>query len=464
MVRLICKRFPIMMLLAGLWFFNNGVFAQEPSPVENRSKKIFTLEDLYRKALENSETIQISEENVYQAETVKDMALSVLFPRLTAFGNYRWYSDDVTVTSEMVPGVTVETVYQPEWTTAWGVRMDQSFTLNGKELIALGISKDRIEKSKTDLDAVKEEYLLSVAAAYYEYLRADKAVKIGLANVRRLETHKQAVESRLKLEAVTKTALFRVQAELSKSRTDLINARNNQKFSRALLVRVVGLPPDFEIEELPPGQEKGVESDLNLLKEEALDQRAEVKSSKLQQKIAHDQVRFTKSAYWPTVAVEGVYMEMDQEPEIPYDESKYVEVTLNFTLFDGGLRGAEVREAKSLKKQADLALSDLEKEIAVGVEQAYLNLISARSTINTLDDQLTFSQANYDAVTKQFKFGLSDSVEVMDANTLLVTSENELSDARYRSQLALLRLERARGVFLNQVLADLGMNQEESKP
>jgi len=49
--------------------------------------------------------------------------------------------------------------------------------------------------------------------------------------------------------------------------------------------------------------------------------------------------------------------------------------------------------------------------------------------LGALKDQVTYARSHYDAVLKQFQFGTANSVDVMDANTLLVTAERQLSDA-----------------------------------
>lgn len=59
--------------------------------------------------------------------------------------------------------------------------------------------------------------------------------------------------------------------------------------------------------------------------------------------------------------------------------------------------------------------------------------------LKSLEDQLTFARDNYNATSKQFEFGLANSIDVVDANTLLVTSERQLAD---------LRLKRATGTLL----------------
>jgi len=125
---------------------------------------------------------------------------------------------------------------------------------------------------------------------------------------------------------------------------------------------------------------------------------------------------------------------------------------IDVPLFDGGLRKADIKETLAKKRQVDLALKDLLKQISIEIDQAYLQLMNADSVIKSLNDQLKFANENYNAVSKLFKYGLANSIDVMDANTLLVTSEKQLSDARYSYQLSILRLKRAKGVFLNSIL------------
>ena len=282
-----------------------NLWAQE-GDLTSFPEKAYSLDDLYHIALMRSERIKISEEDLYIAKRTREKAFSVLIPKFSAFGNYTRYSEEKMADDYVI-------LLQPESTTAWGARFDQSFTLNGKELIALRITGDSIEKSKYDLNAVKEEYLFYVASAYYDVLKAAYVIDIAKANVDRLETHRNAVNVQMKIEAVTKTALYRAEAELSKATAALIDTKNRLRLAKTVLSRIVGLENDYEIK--APGFYKGslLENDLDSLKQEALLKRAELKSLAIAKKISEDEVKFFKSDYWPTVSLEGVYTQMDQK-------------------------------------------------------------------------------------------------------------------------------------------------------
>ena len=120
-----------------------------------------------------------------------------------------------------------------------------------------------------------------------------------------------------------------------------------------------------------------------------------------------------------------------------------------FPFFEGGLRNAEVQEAAAKKRQVDYTFQDIKKSVTVEVETAYLDFLTQKGTLKSLEDQLLFAKDNFNAVTRQFEYGLAHSIDVMDANTLLVTAQRQLADVIYNYQLSIARLKRATGTLLH---------------
>jgi outer membrane protein len=330
-------------------------------------------------------------------------------------------------------------------------------TLNGKEIIGYKIASDNIQRSKYDLFAVKESYVLSVSGAYYDYLHIKKLVQIARANVDRLTKYKQVAETRLKVGEVTKTAVLRAEADLSGAKSDLIKIENLLKFSKAYLARIVGIEEeDFDVKEDAPTEESDAFSQLcwplnaECLKEKANEERAELKSLTVQKKIAEQQIKYVYGGYWPTLSAEGVYQRTVQTPQLTnvIRELAYGGLRLTFPFFEGGLRVAEVNEAYAKKRQIDYTYEDSKKSIGIEVEAAYLDLITQKGVLKSLEDQFAFARENYNAILKQFENGLANSIDVTDGNTLLLTAERQLADAIYNYQQAILKVKRATGTLL----------------
>ncbi|MBU4371480.1 MAG: TolC family protein [Proteobacteria bacterium] len=426
----------LFLLAAGVFAFSlclatpASLFAEE-----------YSLDDLFRIALARSEKLKMAEENLAIAETGKDKAFSYLLPRLTATGGYTQYSEKkFTATGG---------VLQPELAYTWGIRAEETVSLGGRELTALGISRQNVTKSRHDLTAVREDYLLRyVAVAYYNCLMARKNLDIADANLQRLQKHRDAAEQRLKIGEVTKTALLRAEGELSGAKSESLQAQNGLELALAVLASNAGIRVPYTLSEVHAAEEEI--KDLPLFQQQAFAARADLKSLDVQKQIAADQIRIAEGASWPSLSLFGVYAGTDQSPAASNlnRESIYAGVALNFPFFDGGLRKADVSEAKSRERQAALQVEEMKKGIDIEVRSVYLDVVTQKGILRFLNDQLLFARDNYRAVERQFNFGLANSLDVMDANTLLVSAERKVASAIYNYQLSLLRMKKATGTLL----------------
>lgn len=413
------------------------------TPSGGRCETVYSLEELYQMALKNSEKVKITEENIRIAETGKDKAVAGLLPRLSAFGGYTAYTDNQTAWTG-----TGWTVTQPDGAKVWGVKLDQTLYMNGREFTNLAISKGNLQKSRYDYDAAREDYLLSVSFAFYDVLKAKKGLEIAEANLERLRKYRDAAATRLRIGEVTKTVLLRAEGELSGAMSDQIKAENALALAKAVLARVVGISEDYRLRE--PHPEDVRMTSLKALQETAAKNRSELKSLELQKKIAEDQVRYAKGGFWPTVTFTAGYTGQDQSP-MPatlVQDSTYGGVSLNFPFFEGGLRRAEVNEAKTKQRQAELTYLDVLKSVQIDVQNAYLDLATQKGVVKFLEDQLAFAADNFSAVSKQFDFGLAHSIDVIDANNLFLSAQRQLADATYNYQVSILKLKRATGTLL----------------
>jgi outer membrane protein len=400
----------------------------------------YSLDDLFRTALTRSEKLKAAEENLTISEIGKDKAFSYLLPRMTAAAGYTQYSERKT---------NGTTLIQPDYGSSWGIRIEETFSLSGRELTALEISKQSVTKSKHDLTAVREDYLLRyVAAAYYNALMARKGLEIADANLDRLIKYRNAAEARLKIGEVTRTVLLRAEGELSGAKSDSLQAKNGLELALAVLANNCGVKDPFTLREV--ASEERETPPLNLLQEQAFAVRADLKSLGVQKQIAADQIKFADGAFWPNLTVFSGYTGVDQSPPVANlnRDSVYAGVALVFPFFEGGLRKAEVQEAKARERQAALSYEDLKKAIEIEVQTAYLDLVTQKGTLQFLNDQMVFARDNYRAVARQFEFGLSSSLDVLDANTLLVSAERRVASALYNYELALLRMKKATGTLL----------------
>ena len=405
----------------------------------------YTLKQLCRIANENAETIQIAREQTYIAEQEKERALSVLIPSATLYGSYLNYKND--------------DYYTPDVNT-FGGKLTQSFTLNGRELIAYDVSKKGIEKANFSEQAIRSDYIFQVAQAYIQAVNLKRLVAVADAEVERLNTYRDSVNEKLTVGSVTKTALFRAQAELSKAKTNQIVALNNVQNAKAGIVRLTGIEDKFSIASVDIKNIENFSVTLEEIKSHALENRYEIKEASKDVDIAGRTIAYEKGEYWPRIELEGGYREKDSTyagtgTQGGYDtEEAYIQAQLVFTLYDGGLRRAQVKQAQARQRQATQSLADEKKAVILEANQSFLEFNTAKSTLTNLADEVKFAEENYDAVQMQFKYGMVDSIDIMDANTLLVDAQRRISNARSSFYLSILKIIYTQGNILDYFLLD----------
>ncbi len=407
------------------------------------SAEEYSLGDLFRIGLERSERVGIAGAEVAFSEQEKNRALSVLMPRLSAFSSFQRFSKDKYT--------DLNVLIQPRSAEQWGLRADQAFSLSLRELTMLSEAKKDIIRAKYDLSYVKEVYLLGVAKAYYNVLMAKKGVDISKSNLERLVKYRDAADVRFKVGEITKTVLLRAESELSGAKSDLVRSENALSLAQAALARAVGIEDGYSLKEEVPREPQT--ATLPELKNIAYAERPDLKSLEEQVKIAKQEISYARGAYWPNLALAGVFQRTDQNPETMTlnTESTYGALSLNFPFFEGGLRRAEVQEAKIREMQAELQYNDQKKTVGIEVEAAYLDLVTQKETLKYLEDHVAFARDNFRGVSRQFEMGLASSIDVIDANNLLVSSERQLAEAVYSYQLAILAVEQATGTLLKNV-------------
>ena len=415
----------------------------------------YTLNDLYKAAIEQSNILAAGKEDVLIARVEKHKSIADFIPDMYTLGSFRMYTES----KKAMGTFTV----QPNNLMNWGAGLGQSFSLGGREVFDLRMKSKNFQKSKIDFDTLNENYLLDVANTYYDILKAKRLLNIAKDNLKRLEKHLDTAKIRYQVGEVTTTVVLRAEAEVSQAKAELAKASNNLVIQRAKLVKLTGIESNAKIVESP--YEVDNTQELPDLKEFALKHRSELKSMELQNRIAKDMVRLTRSSFFPDLRLEGVYVGNKANPSTSFaiKHSMYGQVTLNFDIFHGGKRIAELREAKAKLRQSELMEKDLIESVILQVETAYYNSLTQRSVLAQIQDQYKLAQENYKHIEAQFKEGFASNLDVVDANNFLYSTEQKLADAKNDYEISHMIVKKVTGKLLTEIKEDLNPAKGETK-
>jgi len=402
------------------------------------------LQEVYRSALERNERVQIMREELFQAHRERDKALSAMLPVLTLDGNYTIYPEERAELGDS------SIVLQPEHAYNLELKLEQPLYSGGKGRRGLRIAERSIELSQKDLVLSQESLLFEVAEAFYRVLKAQKDLEARHKDLERLKEHHRQAQARFRVGEVTRTVVLRAEAELAQAEASVITASNHLAIAKETLAVLAGLPDEFELVEpalpvIPSGS-------LEQLERLALDQRPDLIKSIVQESQSLERVRFARGFFLPSLSLEGNYFKRDQDIRTTFfvEESWSLSAKLNFPLYEGGRRRAELREAVSEKRQAELSHALLERTLSLEVRQAFLNLETIGQVLTFREKQLAFAKENFEMVSRQFALGVATNLDVLDSDQTLMEAEADFIAAMYDHHLTILTLQKQVGLFLKE--------------
>ena len=263
-----------------------------------------------------------------------------------------------------------------------------------------------------------------------------------------MERHKKVTEREAKTRKskMNVSALLRANTLVNQARIALVRAEDGLKIARQKLSLLTKLPEDLSVAD--PQLLTAPAGALETLRQTAVQNRADYESAKFNQQAAGEFVTITRGAHYPQMFAEGGVRYQDSQPQTGLDATTYYAgVRLQIPIFEGGLMKAEVAEAKSRQRQAELASALLKRIIESEVHEALTNLQTFDVVLETARLQVGDAKKNFDTVESLFSEGLVSSLSLIDAEQALSLSEKELVSATWDRQLAILRLERSLGLL-----------------
>lgn len=422
-----------LVLLAVSFCFSRAAFAGEPRRV--------TLEEAWALAIGSNESVRIAAEGVRQSDLSITKATSKILPTVTAEGSYTRYSEQKSSGSF---------VTQPDTASRVELKVSQPLYSGGREWANRRQAKYGYESSKEGFELAKEGTVFSTAQAYYSVLKALRDVEIKRSALKRADERLKVASARFAVGEVTKSAVLRAEAESAGAEAELIKSEDNLRDSNDNLKRLIGV--EGEIEVVEPAKRSYAEAKLDEYLAKAVEGRRDLKQAVLSERSASEGVKYARGSFYPSLKLEGSYALREQDPETTFfqADSASATVTLTFPLFEGFLRKAELDEASSKLRAAELERLSVRRDLEVEVRDAYNNLEYFKALIRSLEKRLSFAEEDYAMVFEQFKYGLATTVDVIDADTNLISAQSALTNARYDSELAVLNLKYTTGTLFDE--------------
>jgi len=346
------------------------------------------------------------------------------------------------------PALTVVPTYQSivvQQQNQWQGQISGSQRIFAPALIAsIRAATLTARAAELTLDNTRRQILFGVAQQYYAAAGLRRAAEVQAQQVE-IETFREHdAQVRFDNGSVNKIALLRAQIDKTQAEQNLRAARYGYTASKAALAVLLERNPDFEVD-IPP--EPVLPPGLDKLEDIAPSRRADVLSAKTQTEAADATHTSVVLSYLPTVSFNGAYLISNATGFTGLEGSWYFTFGLNWVLFDGGLREASLREAAANARAAAATAESLDFQSKEQVRAAQLQLESARVNRAKAEDQVRLAKENLALIRINTQAGAATYLEQEDAISALDQAELVLIQETLNSQLGVLAMENAAGVY-----------------
>lgn len=331
-------------------------------------------------------------------------------------------------------------VFQRNLTT-WDANISWPVFTGGKRLYATRIGNRMVDLArvgKSETHAILQTELIET---YYALQLADRIQKVKEQTYQSLQQH---YEHAMKLEAngiITKAERLFAEVNRQEAKREWEAARKKREVAHQALcslldikeenVNILPVSPLFVTDEIP---------DSLYFKNLIPNTNYTMSKIRLEESIADSQLRISKSAYLPTIALFG--KQTLYAHNLPRNLMPRTLIGIGFTwnLFDGLNRESDVRVARLAKESIVLEREKAANTLDVLVQKLYSEMQEAVDEVSTLQTTIAMSEELLRIRRKSFDEGMATSTEVVDAEVMLSKVRIALLLASYQFDVSLASL------------------------
>jgi len=360
------------------------------------SAQAFTLEEIYKSAIENTSVIQEKKYAEDIAREQETQAIATVLPTVAAVSTNTW-RDEIPAVGPFGEG------YQH----FGAVNLSQPLFQGGAEYYALKNAQKFPDIAKYQREQEELALYRLVGQAFYQAIRSEQDLAIYIEQQKTLGERVKTLEKRARIGRsrgtdliAARSQLARVTAELSKVKQQIIVAKN-------LLKNISGLE---RIDQLVDNSTPGSLS-LSGSWEKHLMKTPLIKANELLVQNAKREIEAARGSFLPTVDLDGNYF-LDRAGIL--QDSKW-EVTVNarWELFSGGRDASQIRIKKLQALQLEAQLNDMKRNLKNDFNSLQEEFVMHKQITKEMRQAVKLAKQNYEQHIVEANRGLVSDLEAL---------------------------------------------------
>jgi outer membrane protein len=425
-----------------------------PSSTGQAPKRVVTLAQAERAALEQQPQMRVARAATDLAEGQADQARSPLLPQVTGTAGYTRETGNFAIRPGVAPSPNAGGSLFSNSYDLW------SFGLTGTQLIYdFGQTSEKYRAADLNVDAqrygehsTRLQVVLNVRTAYFNARAMKELVAVAQETLDDQNKHLAQVQGQVTVGTQPPIALAQQKAACANAVVQLIQADNNYETSKAQLNQAAGIVGGTEYdvgdEEVPATDDE--DQPLATLAAKAIAARPEIATFEKQRESQEATLSSAKGSYGPSLSASAGLTDTGENLTAAQNAAGLTPnwnagLLLNWPLYQGGLTLAQIRQA-----QAGLDSIDAQKAVEIlavrlQVDTARLTVKAAKATIGASQDALDSSREQLRLAEQRFSTGVGNIIELNDAQVAYTTAAAQVVQARFALASARAQLLAALG-------------------
>ena len=328
-----------------------------------------------------------------------------------------------------------------------GLSIGQMITDFGRTSNLIAMAKLGASAQDQVTETTRAQILLNTSRTYFAVLGAQALLKVATQTVAARQTVSDQVSALAESKLRSSLDVSFANVNLADAKLLLVQAQSNLKAAEADLATAMGLPNEsgFVLAEEP--MPAPMPDRVDELIREAMQNRPELKSLRLQQSAAE---RFTKAEhalYYPYIGVVGTAGFVPTGDEAIPGRYGAIGMNVSIPIFNGGLFKARQTEAELKAKAATENVNDLQNRVIRDVRVAWLSATTAYDRMALTQQLLQQAMSALDLAQARYDLGLGNIVELSTAQLNLTSAQIAVTSTHYDYQTQRILVDFQTGVL-----------------
>ncbi|MBD9529345.1 MULTISPECIES: TolC family outer membrane protein [Paracoccus] len=318
----------------------------------------------------------------------------------------------------------------------------------GRNAIAIDIAKENVLATRAALVGVEQDVLLGAIEAYLNVRSATEQVELQQNSVRVLGEEQQAATDRFDVGEITQTDVSQADAALAASRADLASAQGDLEVARESYRAATGKFPG-KLAAPPPTPKLPA----SLVSAREIGQRTHPLIQQAKREAAASELQVAAAAAERNPSLTGGAALQAQSNKTVNTgtsvrtDSASVSLDMSQTIYSGGRLPAAHRRAMASRDATRASLLNTARQVDQAVGTAWAGIDVARAQISAIDQQIVSARQAFDGVREEATLGARTTLDVLEAEQILLQAMADKITAVANLQLAHYQLLSAMGLL-----------------